>query len=200
MRETINTGSQAHIHELRLSVHLEASEDGLIDLEFNDELLALVLGVGLEAAEDLLLLVLGEAVRGDDGDLLFFVELLVELGVLLGDLLDEHQTLVLSEHLDETDGHCVEVSCLLKALVELTDLLNANSGILGEKLEALRVSVELAQELHIFIHVVESTFLRGSCEEHASIATWDGVFLGGRLVVGSRLDLLHVSEREGLEE
>lgn len=52
----INTALQAHVHELGFSVHLQSSEDGLIDLELKHELFALVLGVSLEGTEDLLLL------------------------------------------------------------------------------------------------------------------------------------------------
>jgi len=56
LSKTINTGLQAHVHELRFSVHLQSSEDGLIDLELKHELFALVLGISLESTEDLLLL------------------------------------------------------------------------------------------------------------------------------------------------
>ena len=55
--ETVDTGSQAHVHEFRLSVHLEATEDRLVSLELNNEFFSLVLGVGLEGCEDLLLFV-----------------------------------------------------------------------------------------------------------------------------------------------
>lgn len=200
LRKTINTGGQTHVHELGLSVHLQSTENSLIDLELDLEFLVLVLGVGLEAVENLLLLVLGKAVGRDHGDLLLLVELLVELGILLRDFLDEHQTLVLSEDLNEADGHCVEVASLLEALVELTDLLHADTSVLGEQLEALRVGVQLAQELHVFVHVVKGALLRSGGEEHASIAAWDGVFLGRRLVVGGGLDLLHITEGEGFVE
>ena len=37
-------------------------------------------------------------------------------------------------------------------------------------------------------------------EEDGGVAAGDGILLGGRLVVGSRLDLLHVSQRELAEE
>ena len=198
--EAINTRSKTHVHELRLGVHLEPAEDGLVDLELDDEFLALVLGVGLEAAEDLLLLVLGETVGGDDGDLLLLVELLVELAVLLGDLLDEHQALVLREHLDEADGNLVEVTGLLKASVELSDLLDTDTSILGEQLEGLGVGVEFTEESHVFVDIIKSGLLRGGCEEHGSIAPWDGVFLGGGLVVRGGLNFLDITEGESVEE
>lgn len=160
----------------------------------------MVLRIGLEGCEDLLFFGGGEAVGGDDGDLLFLVELLVELGVLFGDLLDEHEALVFGEDFDEADGDCVEVACLLETLVELTDFLDADTRVLGEELEALRVGVELAQELHVFVDVVEGGLLGSGCEEDASVAARDGVFLGGRLVVGSRLNLLHIAQGEGSEQ
>lgn len=198
--ETVNTGGQAHVHELRLGVHLQAAEDGLIDLELDDELLALVLGVGLERAEDLLLLLSGEAVGREDGDLLLLVELLIELGVLVGNLLDEHETLVLSKDLNEADGDLVEITGLLQALVELLDLLEANTSVLGEELEGLGVAVELGQELHVLVHFIEGACLRSGGEEHGGVAARDGVLLGGGLVVGSRLDALDVAQRERLVE
>jgi hypothetical protein len=42
--------------------------------------------------------------------------------------------------------------------------------------------------------------LRGSCEEDSCIAAWNGVLLGGGLIVGGRLNLLDVAKREGLVE
>jgi hypothetical protein len=191
---------QAHVHELRLGVHLQSSEDSTIDLELNDEFLALVLGVGLESSEDLLLLISRETVGRDDGDLLLLVELLVKLGVLLSYFLNEHEALVLSEDFDEADGDLVEVASLLKASIEGADLLHTNTGILSEQLEALTVSVELTEELHVFVNIVESSLLRSSCEENSSVSAWDGVFLRGGLVVGSRLDLLDITKREWLVE
>lgn len=164
--EAVNTGGETHVHELGFGVHLETAEDGLVYLELDDELFALVLGVCLEAAEDLVLLILVELVGRDDSDLLLLVELLVELAVLLSNLLDEHKALVLSEHLDEAEGHLVEVASLLKASVEQLDFLDTDTSVEGEHLEGLRVGVELTEELHVFVDVVEGTFLRGGGEEH----------------------------------
>ncbi len=194
MSETINARSQTHVHELCLSVHLQSAEDGLFDLELDDEFLALVLGVGLEGCEDLLLFLSGEAVSRNDGDLLFLVELLIELGVLLSDLLDEHEALVLGEDLDEADGHVVEVTGLAQACVEGADLLAADTCVLGEHLEALAVGVDLAKEFHVFEHTVKGAVLGGSGEKDGCIAAWDGVLLGGGLVVGSRLNLLDITK------
>ena len=130
----------------------------------------------------------------------FLVELLIEFAELLSDFLDVHESLVLSEDLDEADGDSVEVSGLLEACVEEADFLETDSGILGEHLEALGVSVELAEEFHVLENVVESGFLGGGGEEHSGVAAGDGVFLGRGLVVGGRLDLLHVTNSECLEE
>ena len=193
LSKTINTGLQAHVHKLGFGVHLQSSEDGLIDLELKHELFALVLGVSLEGAKNLLLLSGGETVGGNDGDLLLLVELLVKLGVLLGDLLDVHEALVLGEDLDEADGDLVEVASLLKANVEGADLLNTDTGVQSEHLEALRVLVKLAQEFHVFVHIVEGAVLRCSCKENCCVSAWDGVFLGRGLVVGSRLNPLDIS-------
>jgi uncharacterized protein YhhL (DUF1145 family) len=61
-------------------------------------------------------------------------------------------------------------------------------------LEALRVFVKLVQEFHVFVHIIEGSVLRSSCEENGGVSAWDGVFLGRRLVVGSRLNLLDISK------
>ena len=196
--ETVNARHETHVHELRLGVHLQAAENRLLDLELDDELLALVLGVRLQGSENLLLLVSGEAVGGDDGDLLLLVELLVELGVLLGDLLDEHEALVLGEDLDEAGGHVVEVAGLAQARIEGADLLAADAGVLRELLEALAVRVELADELHVLEHVVERALLGGGREENGRVAAWDRVLLRRGLVVGGRLNLLNVTKSEWL--
>jgi hypothetical protein len=147
----------------------------------------------------LLLLVGGEAVGGNHSDLLFFVELLIELGVLLGNLLDEHQALVLGEDLDEADGHLVEVTGLAQTCVEGADLLATDTGILCELLEAFTVGIELSNEFHVFEYIVKSSLLGGSCEEDGCIAAWDGILLGRGLVIRSRLNLLNVTESEWLE-
>ena len=147
----------------------------------------------------MLLLVGGEAVGGNHSDLLFFVELLIELGVLLGNLLDEHQALVLCEDLDEADGHLVEVTGLAQTCVEGADLLATDTGILCELLEAFTVCVELSNEFHVFEYIVKSSLLGGGCEEDGCIAPWDGILLGRGLVIRSRLNLLNVTESEWLE-
>lgn len=194
LSKTINARSQTHVHELRLGVHLQSAEDGLFDLELDDELLALVLGVGLESCEHLLLLLSGEAVSRNDGDLLFLVELLVKLGVLLSDLLDEHQALVLGEDLNEADGNFVEVAGLTQTCVEGADLLATDTGILGEHLETFAVSVDLSKEFHVFEDVVKGTVLGGGGEKDGCVAAWNGVLLRGGLVVGSRLNLLDITK------
>ena len=97
----VESAGERHIHEFRLGVHLKAAHDGLINLVVDGELLALVLGIGLKSCNNLRLLVGAELSSRDNGDLLLLVELLVELGVLLGDLVDEVQALVLSEHSQE---------------------------------------------------------------------------------------------------
>jgi len=43
LSKTINTGLQAHVNEFGYGVHLQSSEDGLINLELKHELFALVL-------------------------------------------------------------------------------------------------------------------------------------------------------------
>ena len=52
-----NSAGKGHVHEFRLSVHLEASHDGLINFVLNSELFAGVLWVGLQGSDDLVPLI-----------------------------------------------------------------------------------------------------------------------------------------------
>jgi hypothetical protein len=60
--------------------------------------------------------------------------------------------------------------------------------------------IELTQEFHVFVHIIESAFLRCSSKENCCVSAWDGVLLGRGLVVGSRLNLLDITKREWLVE
>lgn len=94
----------------------------------------------------------------------------------------------------------MEVASLLKTDVEGADLLNTDTGVQSEHLEALRVLVQLAQEFHVFVHIEEGAFLRCSSKENCCVSAWDGVLLGRRLVIGSRLNFLDITKREWLVE
>jgi hypothetical protein len=88
----------------------------------------------------------------------------------------------------------VEVAGLAQTCVEGADLLATDTGILCELLEAFTVGVELSNEFHVFEYIVKSSLLGGGCEEDGCIAAWDGILLGGGLVVGSRLNLLDITK------
>ena len=80
--------------------------------------------------------------------------------VLLSDFLDEHQSLVLSQYFNEPECHRVEVSTRVsQSLVEGLDLPDADTCVLGELLEGLGVVEELTKVHHVFIHIIEGTFL-----------------------------------------
>ena len=51
--DTVESATEGHIHELRLSVHLKAAKNRIVDLVVNGELLAFVLGVGLKGGDNL---------------------------------------------------------------------------------------------------------------------------------------------------
>ena len=181
----VKSAGKRHVHKLGLSVHLKATKDGLINLVVNSELLAGVLGVGLEGGDNLRLLV-GVELRGrDDGDLLLLVELLVELGVLVRDAVEAVETLVLVQHLDESLSGSADTSNFLKDLVELSNLLRSDALVLSEESEHLAVLVDLLEVAHILEDVVEVAVHGGSGEEYAGVTAINGVFLGGRLVVSS---------------
>lgn len=121
----------------------------------------------------------------DDGDLLLLVELLVELGVLVGDVVEAVETLVLVQHLDESLGGSADTSNFLEDLVELSNLLRSDALVLSEESEHVAVLVDLLEVVHILVDVVEVAVHGGSGEEYAGVTALNGVFLGGRLVVSS---------------
>mmetsp|Transcript_95619 Transcript_95619/g.131494 ORF Transcript_95619/g.131494 Transcript_95619/m.131494 type:complete len:253 (-) Transcript_95619:7-765(-) len=185
-----------HVHEFALSVHLETTKNGGLNLVLNGEFFATVFRVGLESIQNLLLLVGIQFFGRDNGDLLLFVKFLIQLFVLLSDLVDVDKSLVLSEYLKEPEGNTVERSSLGQSIVKLLDFLGANTLVLSELSERFGVLVDLRKILHILVHVVESLILRSSGEEHVRVATLNGVFHGRRHVTRSRINLLDITERE----
>ena len=198
--DAVVSARKRHVHELGLRVHLEAAHDRLVDLVVDSELLAFVLGVSLQGRYNLRLLVFGKISGGDDGDLLLLVELLVQFGVLLGDVVDLVQTLVLGQDGQETHGGFAEGSRLLERGVKLGDLFAADATILGEQTELLAVSVDLLHEAQVLVHVVQIAILRSCGEEHSGVTALNGVLLGGWLVIWGRFNHLDVADGEGLEE
>lgn len=178
---------EGHVHEFGLGVHLEATLDDRVNLVLDRELLVGVRRVRFEGGENLGLLRAGQLLGRDDGDLLFFVEKLVELLVLQGDVVDLSKALVFGEHGHEVDSQIVERRGLKHNLVELLDFLSTNTGVLSEQTEVFRGIVKLSEVHHIFVDVVESFFLGGGAEKNASVATLDGVLDDGRLMAGGRL-------------
>ena len=165
--DAVVSAGERHVHELGLRVHLEAAHDRLIDLVVDSELLALVLRICLQSRNDLRLLVIGEISGRDDRDLLLLVELLVQLGVLFGDVVDLVQALILRQDGQETHGSVAKGRRLLEGDVELGDLFLADATILGEQAELLAIFVDLLHEAQVFVHVVEVAVLRGCGEENA---------------------------------
>lgn len=56
LADSVNAGLERHVHEFRLGVHLETSEDGGIGLVLDGELFAFVLRVGFQGSKHLVLL------------------------------------------------------------------------------------------------------------------------------------------------
>jgi len=77
----------------------------------------------------------GKFLGGDDSDLLFLVELLIKFNITGGNSSDVSKSLVFSEDLKELNSKWMEVSNLLKTLVECFNLRNTNTSVLGEQLE-----------------------------------------------------------------
>ena len=128
----IKSGSERHVHELGLGVHLEASLDGLVNSELEGEFFSGVKWVGLEGGEHLTLLIAGESLCRDDGNFLFLVQGSVKLDVSVRDSSDESKSLIFSEDLKELNSQWVESSNTLKRLVELLHLGTSDTSVLGE--------------------------------------------------------------------
>ena len=116
---------------------MQSALDGWVDSEVKGELLSGVLGVGLQGSQDLSLLGGIQHISGDDGDLFFFVEQLVQLLVPGGNMIDVDQSLVLGQHLQELDGQLVEVSEASQSLVKGLDFSSSYTLVLSEESERL---------------------------------------------------------------
>ena len=137
-----------------------------------------------------------ESFSGDNGDLLLLVELGVEFRELVGDLVDEHEALVLGQDGEEIHGDGGEVGGLGQDPVEGSDFFFANATVLSQQSEIFRVLVELCKVDHVFVDVEESRVSGSGGEKNTGIASFDSVLLAGRLVVGRRLNNLDVANRE----
>lgn len=104
MSDSVHSRRQTHVHELRLCEEDQPALDGLVDLELKDEVLAHVIRVLLKCRKDLRLLVAVELVRGDDGNLLFPVQLHIQLLVLASNFVNVQKSFVRAQELDELDG------------------------------------------------------------------------------------------------
>lgn len=96
----------------------------------------------------------------DDGDLLFTVQLFIQLGEAVSNIIDPAKTLVLGKNNEELSGGRVQLRDAVEGFVELGDFLETDTCVLGEKLEGLRVLVEGLQVDNVFVHCVESLLSR----------------------------------------
>jgi len=175
--DLLQSGGKTHVHEFGFSVHLETTLDRFVNGEVKLEVLTGILWVGLEGREDLGLLAGAQGVSRDDGDLLLLVELLIKLSVFLSDGLDEGESLVLSQNLQELNSKWVEIGDTLQSIVEFGDFLDTDTSVLGEKLETLGVIIEALDIGHIFVDGEEGFLLGGGGEENGGISSLDGVLL-----------------------
>ena len=131
----IESGSEGHVHELGLGVHLKSSLDGLINGKFKGEFFSGVQWVGLESGKNLVLLTAVEGLGRDDGDLLLLVKSSVELDVSVNNSLDVDKSLTFSQDFEELDGQWVESSNALESFIEFSHFNLTNTSVLGEGLE-----------------------------------------------------------------
>lgn len=139
-------------------------------------------------------MVLAQLIGRNDGDLLLLVELLVQLLVFAGDVLDVDQTLVLSQHGQEVHGAGVEWGDGFEGLVKFTDFFQADTAVFGELSEHLGVGVEFGKVHHVLVHVEESGLLGGSGEQNVGVATFDGVFIGRCFVVWGGINSSNITK------
>lgn len=199
--EGTDAGGEGHVHELTLGVHLEASDDGGVDLVLDGECLAGVGGVSLEGFKHLAFLGTAEGLGRDNGDLLLLVEGSVVSSVLVGDFLDEVKTLVFDKDFHESEGSGVEGGSLKEGSVKLFDFMLSNTLVIGEHSEVFRVLMEVSNVRHVLVDGVEGFSLRSSSEEDGSVSTLNHTgLLDGALVSLDRVDNGDVTSRPGLEE
>lgn len=88
----------------------------------------------------------------------------------------------------------------VESVIELVDLLEADTSVLGEQLEGLRVLVEGLQVDDVLVHGVQSLIGRSRSKEHGSIAAGDSVLSLGRFVIGCALYHWDFANGEGYEQ
>ena len=88
----------------------------------------------------------------------------------------------------------------LEGSVELLDFFGANTSVLGEEVESLRVVIECLNIGEVFINGIEGLLLRGSGEENTGISSLDGILGNWGLVIWSTVDLLDASDTESTKQ
>lgn len=192
-----HAGSEGHVHELTLGVHLEASDDGGVYLVLDGECLSSVGGVSLESSEHLAFLGTGESLSRDNSDLLLLVEGSVVSSVLKSNLFDEVKTLVFGEYFHESQSSGVERSSFEEGSVELLDFGRTDTLVIGEHSEVFRGGVEFSNVGHVLVDRVEGFVLRGSREQNVSVSTLNSLFGNGANVTFYGSDLGDVASRPG---
>ena len=190
--QSIDARRKTHVHELRLGVHLESSEDSAVDLELQYELHAFVSGVFLQRCEHIALLRLVQVLSRDNSDLLLIVEQLVQFKIFLRNVIDVHESLTVAADLDEFVRHVVEVSDRAERIVEGIYFPVADSRVSGEELEIFAVFIERDKVSHVLVNFEKRVLQRGGGEEHGGEPALDCIFVDGGLVVVCGVDSLDV--------
>ena len=140
-------------------------------LEFKGETLSGVVRVCFEGRKHFSLFSLGECLSRDDCDFLLLVERRVELHVLVGDLVDQHETFVLSQYFNEAQSHILNVAGLLQSLVDHSDFLRPDASVHCDHAELFDVLMQFLQVLHIAVNMVKRVASRRRREQHTGIST-----------------------------
>lgn len=181
--QLVQSGLKTHVHELRLSVHLQASLDARIDCELQLELFASIFWVGFQSSQHLTLLIRVQSLCRNDRDFLLLVKKSIEFRISISNMANEGEPFVLCKNLQELHSQRMESSNTLQSLVELNDLLCADTCILREQVESLGVIVQTFEVDEVFVDGIECFLLGGRRKKNAGISSLDSVLSDWWLVV-----------------
>ena len=88
----------------------------------------------------------------------------------------------------------MESSDTFKCSIELLYFFGANTTVLGEKIERLRVIIKSLEVNEVLVNGIKGLLFGGSGEKNASISSLNGVLNNWRLVIWSTVYLFDASD------
>ena len=173
----VDSRVKTHVFELSFSVHLKTSSDCVIDSVINVELLSSVLWVSLESRKDFSLFGIIEFHSWNDSNFLFFVYLLIKLGISLSNSFQIYKSFVFSKNFQKFKSLFMEISNIFQTLVECLHFSHSDTSILGEESEIFWIVVEVGKILEVLVNVVKSSLFGCRNKQNVGVSTFDCVFL-----------------------